>query len=119
MPEHSTRIYAALKQKGVPCMAFFHQGGHCWPPPLSLVNQWFSRFLYGVDNDILKGPKAWIVREGDNMGSPTSYPDYPHPDAVPVTLFPAGKGLESGVLSQQGAGTGVLTLSDDWHVSGQ
>jgi X-Pro dipeptidyl-peptidase len=36
MPEHSVRIYAALKQKGVPCMAYFHQGGHGGPPPLEL-----------------------------------------------------------------------------------
>lgn len=119
MPEHSTRIYAALKQKGVPCMAYFHQGGHGGPPPLSLVNKWFSRFLYGIDNGILKGPKAWIVREQDRNSDPTPYPDYPHPAAVPVTMFPTGKGLESGALSLRGAGSGVLTVSDDWHVSGQ
>src|SRR5690606_29939195 len=46
MPEHSVRIYVALKQNDVPCMAFFHQGGHGGPPPLRLVNRWFSRYLY-------------------------------------------------------------------------
>src|SRR5690606_30752212 len=35
MPEHSVRIYAALKRNGVPVMAYFHQGGHGGDPPLT------------------------------------------------------------------------------------
>ncbi len=119
MPEHSTRIYAALKQKGLPCMAFFHQGGHGGPPPLPMINKWFSRFLYGVDNDVLEGPRSWIVREGDSMRSPTAYPEYPHPEAKSVTMFPVSKGKRSGVLSQRGAGSGILTVSDDWNIAGK
>ena len=65
MPEHSVRIYAELKQKGVPCMAYFHQGGHGGPPPLAMINRWFTRFLYDVDNGVEKDPKGWIVREGE------------------------------------------------------
>lgn len=118
MPEHSVRIYAALKKKGLPCMAFFHQGGHGGPPPLSLINKWFSKYLYGVDNDILTGPRAWIVRETDSMRNPTAYPDYPHPEAKPLTLYPAGSGKQSGVLSSR-QGTGVQTVSDDWNIAGK
>jgi len=119
MPEHSTRIYAALRRKGVPCMAFFHQGGHGGPPPLPMVNKWFTRYLYGVDNGIEDGPKSWIVREGDRQSDPTAYPNYPHPDAKMVTLYPVGKGRKSGVLSLRGAGSGVQTIADDWRIAGK
>jgi X-Pro dipeptidyl-peptidase len=63
MPEHSVRIYAACKRMGLPCMAYFHQGGHGGPPPFKLMNRWFTRFLHGVENGVEKDPKAWIVRE--------------------------------------------------------
>lgn len=119
MPEHSVRIYAALKRKGVPCMAFFHQGGHGGPPPLTLINRWFTRFLYGVDNGVEKDPKSWIVREGDRPNKPTSYPEYPHPEAKPVTVYPVGDGLKAGALTPRGAGVGTMTLVDDWNVSGK
>jgi X-Pro dipeptidyl-peptidase len=119
MPEHSVRIYAALKQKGVPCMAFFHQGGHGGAPPLSLVNRWFTRFLYDVDNGVEKDPKSWIVRENDNPRSPTPYPDYPHPEAAAVALHPTKSGNKVGALVLQKAdGQGRETLVDDVEKSG-
>ena len=118
MPEHSVRIYAELKKKGVPCMAFFHQGGHGGPPPLKLVNRWFTRFLYGVDNGVEKDPKAWIVREDDRSRDPTPYADYPNPDAQPVTLHVAGDGSKVGTLTGR-QGTGTLTLVDDYRVPGK
>lgn len=119
MPEHSVRIYAALKQKGIPCMAFFHQGGHGGPPPLRLMNRWFTRFLYDVDNGVEKDPRAWIVREDDKMSDPTPYPDYPHPDAALVTLYPAAKGNEVGTLSTERVpGQKTETLVDDVSIPG-
>ncbi len=119
MPEHSTRIYAALRRKGLPCMAFFHQGGHGGPPPMPLINKWFSRYLYGIQNGIENESKSWIVREGANRSNPTAYPDYPHPDAKSVTMYPVGDGKKGGVLSQRGAGSGTQTIIDDWQVSGR
>jgi len=118
MPEHSVRIYAALKKKGVPCMAYFHQGDHGGPPPLSLVNRWFTRFLYGVENGIEKDPKAWIVREGDRQSEPTPYADYPNPDARPVTLHVAGDGNKVGTLTGR-EGVGVLKVVDDYRINGK
>src|SRR5678815_1576340 len=91
MPEHSIRVYAALKQRGGPHMAFFHQGGHGGPAPMWLMNKWFTRFLYDVDNGIEREPKAWIVREregNEKCPEATPYPDYPNPKAAPVTVFP-------------------------------
>ncbi|MCK5941053.1 MAG: Xaa-Pro dipeptidyl-peptidase [Planctomycetes bacterium] len=119
MPEHSVRIYAALKQKGVPCMAYFHQNGHGGQPPHELVNKWFTRFLYGVDNGIEKDPKAWIVREGDRPSNPTSYADYPNPAAKPVVLRPSGDGGAIGALQigEDRAGNGRQKLIDDVAMS--
>ncbi len=46
MPEHSVRIYEALRKRGVPVQAYYHQGGHGGDPPLEQMNRWFSRYLY-------------------------------------------------------------------------
>ncbi|MEO1655885.1 MAG: CocE/NonD family hydrolase, partial [Bacteroidota bacterium] len=43
MPEHSYRIYKAAKEKGLPVQIFYHQAGHGGPPPMSLMNRWFTR----------------------------------------------------------------------------
>jgi X-Pro dipeptidyl-peptidase len=119
MPEHSVRIYAALKQKGVPCMAYFHQGGHGGPPPLVLRNRWFTRFLYGVDNGVERDPRSWIVREAASPDQPTAYPDYPHPDAALVTLHPHAGGAAVGDLRSVAAATPTAeTLTDDVAVAG-
>lgn len=117
MPEHSVRIYVALKQKGVPCMAYFHQGGHGGPPPLTLRNRWFTRFLYGIDNGVEKDPRSWIVREDD--ASPTAYPDYPHPAAAPVVLKPRAGGTAIGELHTEALpGQKSETLTDDVGIAG-
>ena len=50
MPEHSYRIVQALEARGVPVQVYYHQGGHGGPPPLELVNRWFTRYLLDVDN---------------------------------------------------------------------
>jgi X-Pro dipeptidyl-peptidase len=117
MPEHSVSIYVALKQKGVPAMAYFHQQGHGGDPPLQLVNRWFTRFLFDVDNGVEKDPKAWIVREGDRQ--PTAYPDYPHPDAAAVALHLGKGGRSVGALQLAAVGTqGTEMLVDDVGKSG-
>ncbi|MFT5290862.1 MAG: X-Pro dipeptidyl-peptidase [Planctomycetota bacterium] len=117
MPAHSTRIYAAIKAKGVPAMAYFHQGGHGGPPPLPMMNRWFTRYLYGVENDVENGPRSWIVREDESRRKPTSYADYPHPGASPVQLFPQSGGRRRGELSDS-AGKGSESLVDDVSESG-
>jgi X-Pro dipeptidyl-peptidase len=120
MPEHSVRIYEALKARGVPCMAFFHQGGHGGDPPDSLINRWFSRYLYGVENGIEKDPRAWIVREGDRNNKPTPYADYPNPDAALVALHPTGDGNAVGALATAAPGSqGTLALVDDVALDGK
>lgn len=46
-----------------------------------------------------KDPRSWIVRESDSRDNPTPYPDYPHPDAEMVKLYPLKGGNNLGELS--------------------
>lgn len=117
MPSHTVRIYEALKQRGVPAMAFFHQGGHGGGPTAELMNKWFTRYLYGVDNGVEDLPRAWVVREGDRPNRPTSYADYPNPEARPVKVFPSGDGSKVGSLLAI-KGSGEQRLVDDVSQAG-
>jgi X-Pro dipeptidyl-peptidase len=118
VPEHTTRIYEALKAAGTPAAVYLHQGGHGGPPPMEMMNKWFTHYLDGVDNGVEKDPKAWIVREGDDRGKPTPYADYPVPGsaAVKLTLQPGGTGV--GGLNLGKASKGTETLSDNVQLSG-
>ncbi len=119
VPEHSVRIYEALKGKGIPLQAFFHQGGHGGPPPMRQMNRWFTRFLHGVENGVEKDPKSWVVREGQPQDRPTSYPEYPHPEAKMVDLFTASGSPELGelVLEPMGGQDSEIVI-DNYSFSG-
>ncbi len=115
MPEHSIRIYEALKAQGVPAMIYLHQGGHGGPPPLPMMNRWFTHYLFGIDNGVEKDPRAWIVRENDQRDKPTPYADYPNPGAAPVNLFLTAGGVEhGGLVTKPIEGQGKETLVDNF-----
>lgn len=119
VPEHSVRIYEAVRAKGVPAQVFFHQGGHGGPPPLKMMNRWFTRYLHGIENDVEKDPRAWIVREDAERTEPTSYDEYPNPDATPVALhLTAGAPQQGSLGTAQVAGQGSETLIDNFSFSG-
>lgn len=125
MPQHSVRIYEALKANGVPTMAYYHQGGHGGAPPLELMNKWFTRYLYGVENGIEDEPRAWIVREGDDRQEPTPYADYPNPAAQAVTYYLSRSEESVGGLNGVGglsatpvADQGTESLVDNVSFSG-
>ena len=119
MPEHSVRIYEAARAKGLPVQIYMHQGGHGGPPPLKQMNRWFTRYLFGVTNDVEKEPKAWIVREDQERQEPTSYADYPHPEAVGVVLHPVAGGAKVGKLEVDVAlGQGVEKIVDNFSFGG-
>ena len=119
MPEHSVRIYEALKEKGVPTMAYYHQNGHGGAPPFEMMNRWFTRYLYGVENDVEQGPRAWIVRGQERGARPTPYADYPNPDARQVELhLTAGGTGAGGLTATAGSGKGTESLVDDVSVDG-
>src|SRR5690606_25105341 len=77
MPFHSYRIYQKAKEMGLPVQIYYHQDGHGGPPPIKLMNRWFTRYLHGVENGVENDPKAWIVREQDKQDQPTPYADIP------------------------------------------
>ncbi|MCL4110090.1 UNVERIFIED_CONTAM: hypothetical protein GTU68_024935 [Idotea baltica] len=119
MPEHSVRIYQAIKAKGVPAQCFFHQGGHGGPPPMKLRNRWFTRYLHGIENGVEKDDKSWIVREKDKRENPTSYAQYPHPKAEAVQLHltkgaPEVGGLSAKISNDQG----FETITDNYSFDG-
>ena len=119
MPEHSVRVIEGLKERGTPLQMYFHQGGHGGAPPQEMMNRWFTRYLLGVENGVENDPRAWIVREDDPRDQPTPYPDYPHPDARPVSLFPLGGGSGVGALGLEPPTEPVAeSLVDDVSVSG-
>ncbi len=101
VPEHSIRIYEALRKQGTPAALYLHQGGHGGPPTMELRNKWFSHYLYGVNNGVEKEPRLYVVSEGQPVrgGVPTAYADFPDPDAKGVTLYPAGNGNAVGELA--------------------
>ncbi len=120
MPEHSYRISKALKAKGVPVQIYYHQDGHGGPPPMKMINRWFTHYLLGVDNGVEKDAKAWIVRENDKPDKPTPYDDYPNPKAAPVTLFPSGNSpKQGGLLLDRKPNRGREKLVDNFSFSGE
>jgi len=119
VPEHSNRIYQALRAKGVPAQVFYHQGGHGGQPPTEMMNRWFARYLHGVENGVENGPRAWIVRENDERTKPTPYEDYPNPAASPVTLYLVAGSPERGHLrTDPQPSQGTETLVDNFSFSG-
>jgi X-Pro dipeptidyl-peptidase len=114
VPEHSVRISQAIKGK-VPLVQYFHQGGHGGDPPLEMMNKWFTRFLYGVQNGIETGPKSFVVREdAARRGAPTPYADYPNPASAPVILNLSAGGKTMGALeAKAGTKQGHEELVDD------
>jgi X-Pro dipeptidyl-peptidase len=119
MPEHSYRIYKKAEEMGLPVKIYYHQKGHGGPPPLSMMNKWFTKYLFGIDNGIENGPKAWIVREDDDSDNPTAYTNYPNPDTEKVTLHLIATSKNEGMLTvEKNIKQGTLTLVDDYHFSG-
>ena len=119
MPEHSFRIYEAAKELGLPAQIYYHQGGHGGPPPMSIMNKWFTRYLHGIENDVERDPRAWIVRENSSNKEPTAYTDYPNPEASPVKFMLTGGAPEYGGLSPVPfPSRGTETFVDNFSFSG-
>ncbi|MBN2667268.1 MAG: Xaa-Pro dipeptidyl-peptidase [Bacteroidales bacterium] len=119
MISHSARFVDVLKEKGVPLQVYFHQGGHGGEPPFSMMNRWFTRYLFGVENNVEKDPKAWIVRETDDRLKPTPYEEYPNPGASPVKFFLSPGAPQAGSLvMNKPSSPSYETLTDNFSFSG-
>lgn len=121
MPEHSYRIYKAAQEKGLPAQIYYHQNGHGGPPPTSMMNKWFTKYLHGIDNGVEKEDnKAFIVREYDDPQQPTVYKDYPNPDAKDVKLHLLVGNNNGGTLTTNASvKKATPTLIDDVNFSGK
>jgi X-Pro dipeptidyl-peptidase len=121
MPEHSYRIYKKAKEMGLPVSIYYHQNGHGGPPPLSMMNKWFTKYLHGVDNGIENDSnKAYIVREHDERDQPTPYKDFPNPEAQDVTLYLSSGAPNIGKLtSEKSQIQEQETLIDEYTISGE
>lgn len=119
MPEHSYRISKRAKEMGIPTQIFYHQNGHGGPPPMKMMNRWFTRYLHGIQNNVENDAKAWIVRENDKRSDPTPYKDYPNPEASSVTLYlSAGAPKKGGLSLNKTKGKKTETLVDNYSFSG-
>ena len=114
MPEHSYRISQRAKEMGIPTQIYYHQNGHGGPPPMKMMNRWFTRYLHGIENGVENDAKAWIVRENDSRQYPTAYTDYPNPEASPVVLYINADTSSYGRLSLENSSSeGQETFSDN------
>ncbi|WMI65468.1 Xaa-Pro dipeptidyl-peptidase [Aestuariibaculum sp. YM273] len=120
MPEHSYRIYKKAKDMGLETQIYYHQNGHGGPPPVEMMNRWFTHYLFGIDNGVEQETnKAWIVRENDKQSAPTSYADFPNPEAKPVTLhLVKGNPSKGGLSADSSKKQGKETLIDDVNIDG-
>ncbi|WP_435415827.1 Xaa-Pro dipeptidyl-peptidase [Polaribacter aestuariivivens] len=99
MPEHSYRIYKKASEMGLPTQIYYHQNGHGGPPPMEMMNRWFTHYLHGVENGVENDAKAWVVRENDKQDEPTAYAEYPNPEAQNVTFYLNAGAPKAGSLS--------------------
>ncbi|WP_439130427.1 Xaa-Pro dipeptidyl-peptidase [Polaribacter sp.] len=120
MPEHSYRIYKKASEMGLKTQIYYHQNGHGGPPPMKIMNRWFTHFLHGIDNGVENDPKAWIVRENDKRSEPTAYENYPNPAAKEVTFFLNPGAPKIGALSLDNSNAkGKETLVDNYSFSSE
>lgn len=118
MTEQSYRFYLSAKDKGLPVQMYYHQQDHGGDPPFSMMNRWFTHYLFGVDNGVENDAPVQIVREHETL--PTPYTAYPDPDATDVTLYLRGGAANTGTLAVSALSDITLdTLTDDYHFSGE
>ena len=117
MTKHAAVYYQALRERGVPHMLYWHQGGHGGSPPLVRTNRWFSRYLWDHENDVESDARAWVVREGQSSQNPTPYPEWPDPEAARVTLSFNGNSLATGQLTLKEGKRASQTLVDNATIS--
>jgi len=120
MPEHSYRIYKKATEMGLPTQIYYHQNGHGGPPPMKMMNRWFTHYLHGIENGVENDAKAWIVREDAQRDEPTSYAAYPNPEAKPVTLYLSSGAPKAGNLSTDKSNSKEKeTLVDNYSFSAE
>jgi X-Pro dipeptidyl-peptidase len=112
-PNHFSLWWNELARRGVPRKVWISQTGHvdpfdfrreAWVPTL---HKWFDRWLQGIDNDVMRRPRADVETAPDQWATHTDWPD---PHAVPVPLRP-GAGGTLGL--KPGAGGTTASFTDN------
>jgi X-Pro dipeptidyl-peptidase len=76
-PRHAARLWAALRAANVPAKIWWNQGGHgdranaqprqaAWR---DMLNRFWSRYLFGVKNGVMDGPRAVVNARTTNGSS--------------------------------------------------
>lgn len=94
MTKNAADLYEELKANDVPHQIYLHQGGHGGNPNDTLLNRWFTRYLYDVENGVEALPKAYVVREDRTL---TEYAEWPDPATEQVKLKLGGAAEADGV----------------------
>ncbi len=111
MAEHSFRFYEQAKKMGLPSKIYYNQLGHGYPPPLWMMNKWFTKYLHGVNNGVERLADAWIVPKGEENAHPQ--PAFPDPKAKALRLYPQTTEGNTGTLATVKSEAKSLTLTDD------
>src|SRR5690606_4825949 len=75
--------------------------------------------LHGVENGVEEGPKAYIVRERDEQSNPTSYADFPNPEASDVNFYLKAGAPAAGTMGLEKTTSGKKeTLVDNYSFTG-
>jgi X-Pro dipeptidyl-peptidase len=111
MAEHSFRFYEQAKKMGLPSKIYYNQLGHGYPPPLWMMNKWFTKYLHGVNNGVERLADAWIVPKGEEEAHPQ--PAFPDPKAEALRLYPQITAANTGTLATIKSEAKSLTLTDD------
>jgi len=121
MPEHSYRIYKKANEMGLETQLYYHQNGHGGPPPMTMMNRWFTHYLHGIDNGVNDDPAVKIVRERDDHQKPTAYEAYPHIDSKAVTFYSkAGESMAPGTIQTKPPNDQTkLTIVDNYSFDGE
>src|SRR5688572_23768521 len=128
VPEHTIRMWEALKGRSRDARIYLHQGGHGGNPPADIVNKFWAHYLYDVDNGIERTPRAMVVPSygsapaaGGRPAAPAAaiaYADWPVPGSARVTLRLGAGGNTLGTLSLNARpNQGTEKVMDDYRVS--
>jgi X-Pro dipeptidyl-peptidase len=136
MPEHTLRMWDAIKKRNPSAKLYMHQGGHGGGPPAEIVEKWWAHYLYGVNNGVDTLPRAMIVQSsavstpppappaggrGGGRGAtppPKFFKDFPIPGSASVKVHLARGGNAVGALSLANPGKqGSEKLTDDFKVT--
>ena len=115
MAEQSFRFYEQVKKMGIPAKIYYNQLGHGYPPPLWMMNMWFTKYLHGINNGVEKLADAWIVPKGEREAKP--YSAFPNPQAKALRLYPQTEQSNTGILLMEQKQQGLFSFIDDASLS--